>query len=110
MPAIEPLYAWAVIAGLFVVTVITRAFFVVLGDSVKLPERLQRAMRYAPAIAMACIVAPVLFIENGHLTSLTNPLLWGGVAAFVIAAASRSIVLTMVGGMAVLTLLRLWVN
>lgn len=109
MQTIDPIYAWLIIAGLFVVTVLTRSFFVILGNSIKLPQRLQRAMQYAPAIAMSCIVAPVLFIENGHLTSLSNPLLWGGLAAFLIAIASRSIVLTMVGGMLVLTVFRLWI-
>lgn len=109
MQPIDPLYAWLIIGGLFLVTVITRSFFVILGNAIKLPQRFQRAMRYAPAIAMSCIVAPVMFIENNHITSLSNPLLWGGLAAFLIAIISRSIVFTMVGGMAVLTILRFWV-
>ncbi|MCU0951275.1 MAG: AzlD domain-containing protein, partial [Burkholderiaceae bacterium] len=38
---------WLVIVGLTAVTVLTRSFFLVLGDRIPLPERVQHALRYA---------------------------------------------------------------
>ena len=73
------LYVWSVILGLTGVTVLTRSFFLVLGDRIPLPERVQHAMRYAPACALA-----------GVITMLV----------------ARSMMLTIVVGMAVFTLLR----
>ena len=55
------LYVWSVILGLTGVTVLTRSFFLVLGDRIPLPERLQHAMRYAPACALAApLLAPLV--------------------------------------------------
>ena len=54
----KDLYIWSVIIGLTGVTVLTRSFFLVLGDRIPLPERVQHAMRYAPACALAALIAP----------------------------------------------------
>ncbi|MEF9996937.1 MAG: AzlD domain-containing protein, partial [Burkholderiaceae bacterium] len=42
-------YVWLAILGLTVVTLVTRSSFLVLGDRFPLPERVQHALRYAPA-------------------------------------------------------------
>ena len=40
---------WLVIAGMTVVTIVTRSLFLIVGDKVALPMRLQHALRFAPA-------------------------------------------------------------
>ena len=46
------LQIWLVVAGMTLVTAATRAFFLLGGERGVLPERLQRALRYAPAAAL----------------------------------------------------------
>lgn len=101
------LYIWAVIIGLTGVTVLTRSFFLVLGDRIPLPERVQHAMRYAPACALAALVAPEVLLTQGALAgSLADPKLLAAVAGVITMLTVRSMMLTIVVGMAVFTLLR----
>lgn len=104
----KDLYIWSVIIGLTGVTVLTRSFFLVLGDRIPLPERVQHAMRYAPACALAALVAPEVLLTQGTLTaSLTDPKLLAAIAGVITMLTARSMMLTIVVGMAVFTLLRL---
>ncbi len=99
----------AAIAGLTVITVVTRGAFGFLPRSVKLTPRLERALRYAPACALAAIVAPEVFTEQGEvLWTLHNPKLWACVVAGAVFGATRSMIAMMAVGMAVFTALRLW--
>ncbi len=49
---------WIALAGMAVVTIVTRALFLMAGEHVTVPDRLQRALRYAPAAALAAIILP----------------------------------------------------
>jgi len=99
---------WGLIAGAAVVVYFTRAVFIVPGSHLKLPPLAERILRYAPAAALAAIIAPDLALSHGALAlSADNPRLVAGVVAFAIAAATRNIVLTIVGGMLALTAVRL---
>lgn len=103
----KDLYVWAVILGLTGVTVLTRSFFLLLGDRIPLPERVQHAMRYAPACALAALVAPEVLLTQGSLaTSIADPKLIAALAGVVTMLTVRSMMLTIVVGMAVYTLLR----
>lgn len=100
---------WIVIGGLTLVTFVTRSLFQVLGDRLTLPERVQHALRYAPACALAALIGPELLVVQGTLdVSLANPKLIAGIAAGVLMLATRSVVVTIGAGMAVFTLLRLY--
>lgn len=99
---------WIVIVGLTAVTIATRSFFLVLGDHVPLPPRVQHALRYAPACALAALVAPeVLFGETGQLVAPTDPKLVAALVAVAAMLATRSMLATMLIGMAAYTGLRL---
>jgi branched-subunit amino acid transport protein len=99
---------WLVIIGLTAVTVGTRSFFLVLGDRIPLPERVQHALRYAPACALVALIAPEVLLSKGELVgSLTDPRLLSAVAAVACMLVTRSMVVTMAVGMAAFTLLRL---
>ncbi len=99
---------WALIAGTAAVVYFTRAVFVLPGSRLRLPPVAERILRYAPAAALMAIIAPELTLAHGALAlSADNPRLVGGVVAFAIAAATRNIMLTIVGGMLAMTAVRL---
>ena len=105
----SPLEIWLVILGLTGVTVATRSFFLVLGERIALPERVQHALRYAPACALAAIIAPELFLTHGALQlDFGNPRLVAGVASVVIFATTRSTLASIFGGMAAFWLAVAW--
>jgi branched-subunit amino acid transport protein len=98
---------WLTIVLLTVATIVTRSAFFLLGDKVKLPSKIQHALRYAPAAALAAIVAPDLVTSGGALTlTWMNPKLWAGIGAAVFFLSTRHLLGTIVAGMGLYTLLR----
>lgn len=90
------------------ITVLSRALFLMAGERVTVPDRLQRALRYAPAAALAAIVLPDLLTFDGHLAiSPGNDKLMAGIAATVFYVLTRRMVGMIAVGMAVYTALRL---
>jgi branched-subunit amino acid transport protein len=105
MTAVE---IWITIGLMAVATALARAAFFLIGDAVKLPPRVQHALRYAPAAALAAIVVPDILMVGGALSfSLANPKLIAGVGAAVFFAWTRHMLGTIVLGMALYTLFRL---
>jgi branched-subunit amino acid transport protein len=91
---------WFVIVALAGVTFVTRNFFVALGDAVRLPERVQHALRYAPACALTALIAPEVLTQHGAWAiSLSNAKLIGAIAAIVVMLATRNTLATMALGM-----------
>jgi len=104
----EAWLGWTLIAGMALVSFFTRAIFILPGGHLRLPPTAERVLRYAPAAAIMAIVIPDLALAQGALSiSIENPRLIGGLVAFALAAATRSILATIVGGMVALTLVRL---
>jgi branched-subunit amino acid transport protein len=101
-------YMLGAIAGLTAVTVITRSSFFVLPARIQLPPWLERALRYAPACALAAIIAPGVLAHDQHVTiSWGNQQLWALLAATAVFARTRNMLAMMVVGMGVFTMLRL---
>lgn len=100
---------WAVIGVLTVATAATRSAFWLVGHHITIPKRVQEVLRYAPACALAAIIAPDLLLGNaGQLQlTVTNPKLLAGVAAVLFYLARRNMLQTIVFGMVVFTGLRL---
>jgi branched-subunit amino acid transport protein len=99
---------WITIIGLTLVTIITRGAFLMIGDRISLPERVQHALRYAPACALAALVAPELLLQQGHVfVSVEDFKLVGAIAAAVAMLTTRNILFTMAVGMIIFTALRL---
>ncbi|MDY7575984.1 AzlD domain-containing protein [Actimicrobium sp. CCI2.3] len=99
---------WITIGLLALATILTRCSFFLLGDAVKLPEKVQHALRYAPAAAMAAIVAPDLVFVDGTLdVHWTNPRLLAGLGAVAFFLATKHLLGTIVVGMVLYTALRL---
>lgn len=98
---------WALIVGAALVAFLSRAIFVLPGSHLRLPATAERVLRYAPAAALMAIIVPDLASSHGALSiSIGNPRLVAGLVAFALAAATRSILATIAGGMMVLLLLR----
>jgi branched-subunit amino acid transport protein len=99
---------WLTIALMALATVMTRSSFFLTGRAVRLPHKLQHALRYAPAAALAAIVVPDLVLTSGTLTdALLNPKLLAALGAVLIFVLSRHLLATIIGGMALFSLLRL---
>lgn len=98
---------WLSIGLLTIATLLTRAAFFLPGRAVKLPPKIQHALRYAPAAALAAIVAPDLLLAEGALhLSWTNPKLVAGLGATAFFLTTRHMLGTIIVGMALYTLLR----
>ncbi len=101
-------WIWVAIAGLTLATIVTRAGFLLLGDRISLPTWLERALRYAPACALAAIVVPELVYAKGVLDlSIDNFRLIAAVVAGAYFAYARNLLGTIILGMVVYTALRL---
>ena len=99
-------YAWVLIAGLGIVAFFARALFILPGSRLQLPPTVERVLRYAPAAALAAIIAPDLFRVDGVVqASFDNPRFIAGIIAIVVAAWTRHMLLTIACGMAALVLL-----
>lgn len=97
-------FPWALIVGMGIVAFLTRAIFVLPGSHLRLPATAERVLRYAPAAALTAIIVPDLAFVNGVLSiSIENPRLIAGLVAFGLAAATRSVLLTILGGMLALS-------
>src|ERR1700712_6008156 len=93
---------WLAIGGMGLITSVTRALFLIGGERMILPERVQRALRYAPAAALVAVVVPdlldtpdglsIAFSNHALYASLCGlawflwrgSLLWGGVFGGVV--------------------------
>lgn len=100
---------WLTIALLALATVLTRTSFFMLA-STRMPARLQQALRYAPAAALAAIVLPDLVLNGGGVATAidwTNPRLLAGAGATLFFLATRHLLGTIVVGMVLFTAIRM---
>ncbi len=98
----------AVIAGLAVVTVITRGFFVFSSKPWRLPAWAERGLQYAPIAALTAVVVPEVVMLQGQLVSTwLDARIFGAAAGMAVFFWRRDTLLTIVVGMAVYLPLRL---
>jgi len=100
------------IIGLVVVTFVSRSFFILLGNRIKVSEWVLETIRYAPLAALIAILAPEIFLPLGASSvmefNLRLPNIWGGMAAMIAFYFSKRMISTLVIGMAVYTAARFW--
>lgn len=105
----EELNTWLAILGITASGFLTRGSFVVFGKHLTLPPLVEQALRFAPAAVLGAIVAPALLLNGGHADlSLGNYRLLAAVVASLIMWRTKSLMGAIAGGMAALTLLRLY--
>jgi branched-subunit amino acid transport protein len=101
-PGVTDGWTLFVIAGLTAVTVLTRCFFFILDRSWPLPAWAHRALHYAPVAALSGVVLPEIVMTNGHLVgSWHDARLFAAAAGAAVYFWRRSVLLTLVLGMAV---------
>ena len=101
---------WGTIATLIVAAAATRCSFWLIGHHIAIPKRVQEMLRYAPACALAAIIAPDLLLAGEQQLALTlfNPKLAGALAATGYYLVRKNMLETIIFGMAVFTVLRIW--
>ena len=104
------LEVWLTIGVLFLATAAARCAFWLLGHHVTIPKRVQEMLRFAPACALAAIIAPDLLMgSHGELMlGIDNPKLVAGVAATAYYLLRKNMLETIVFGMLAFTVLRIW--
>lgn len=102
---IEGFWLWLAFGLLSVTTFLTRGSFIMAGEKGRLPAVLQRALRYAPAAALAALIAPDLLLNSNELQPF-NPKLLAAIVVSLVALRTRKPWLPFLLGMAVLIGLR----
>ena len=97
---------WPLLIALGLATTLPRASFIVLGNRVVLPSVVQRALRYAPAAALAAIIAPDIFLVQGTV-QLFTPKLGAALGVIAIVSVWKNPWAPFIVGMGVLYTLRL---
>jgi branched-subunit amino acid transport protein len=96
--------AWrlGVIAGLAVVTVITRAFFLIFNRPWRLPQWLHQALPYAPIAALAAVLLPDMLLRHGEWVLTASDARWyAALAAAAVYFWRRNVLHCIVLGMAI---------
>ncbi len=99
---------WITIGALGVATAITRSSFWLIGHHITIPKRVQEMLRYAPACALAAIIAPDLLMEGPKVLQFdtVNLKLASAVAATAYYLLRRNMLEMILFGMIVFTALR----
>jgi branched-subunit amino acid transport protein len=103
---------WITIAALVVATAVTRSSFWLIGHHITIPKRVQNMLRYAPACALAAIIAPDLLIDQGGQVQLNldNWKLLAAIGATLYYLVRRNMLETIIVGMLLFTGLRLYLH
>jgi branched-subunit amino acid transport protein len=102
MSGATDIWTLAVIGGLTVVTVLARCFFFILDRPWSLPPWTLKALHYAPVAALAGVVAPEVVVSGGEfIGSWQDARVFGALAAVAMYFWRKSVLLTLLVGMAV---------
>jgi branched-subunit amino acid transport protein len=99
---------WVALVGLAAISVLTRSFFMISDRPLPIPDWLRELLKVAPLAALVAVVAPEVFMTQGHVITTWQDARWpAAVAATVYYFWRRDILGTILVGMAVLLPLRL---
>ena len=90
-----------IIIGLTLVTIVSRSFFFILQRDLPMPTWFQRSLKYAPVAALAALVIPEVVVAQGELASWNDARLYGALAGMFWYFRRRSVMGTILVGMAV---------
>lgn len=96
---------WLMIFLAGLITYATRLSFIVLQDRIRMPDSIQRALKFVPPSIFTAVFLPELFLNNGSMNFyLGNPRLIAGFLAIIVAWRTKNVMLTIAAGM-----LALWI-
>ncbi len=94
---------WLVILFAGLLTFGTRLSFILLLDRIKVPGWFRRGLRFVPTAVLSAIILPELATRNTTLDlSWSNPQLYAGALAVLVAWRTKNVLLTIIVGMAAL--------
>ena len=98
---------WLTMLAAGAITFLLRASFIVFADPHRFPRFFRQALAFVPPAVLAAIVAPGLVLREGAFDLSTgNPRWIAGALAILVAARTRSVLASVVSGMAALWLLQ----
>ena len=96
------------IAGLVLITVVTRGFFILPDRELPMPEWLREGLRYAPIGALVAVIAPELVMTQGRLIGTwMDARLFGAAAATAWFVWRRDMLGTILVGTGVMLIFRM---
>lgn len=98
----------AAIAGLTVISILTRGFFMIPQREVPIPAWLREALRYAPLAALVAVLLPEIAMTGDHLLATwKDARIYATATGILVFCTTRSLLGTILAGSAVLLALRL---
>ncbi len=86
------------IAGL--ITYFTRMGMVTLIDKDVFNESFRKILNYVPSVVFPSIIFPGIFLDDyGALVAITDPKIYGALAAIIVGFFSRNVILTIASGL-----------
>ena len=96
------------IAGLVLITLGTRGFFILPERELPMPEWLREGLRYAPIGALVAVIAPELVMTQGRLIGTwMDARLFGAAAATALFVWRRDMLGTIIVGTGVMLIFRM---
>jgi len=101
------MWLWLTLIVVGILTYLQRLLFLGSGDDRPGDTLLRRGLRFVPASVLVALIVPdLLVVEGSLLISPANARLIAGLIAIVVAWRTRSILWTLLSGMAALLLLQ----
>jgi branched chain amino acid efflux pump len=98
---------WVVIAGMAVVTYLTRAPLLLALARRPLPPRLRLWLRLIPLAVLPALTVPLILVDHGRLVvSPAHPPLWGAVVVIALASRRVNLLATVATAVATVAILR----
>ena len=99
---------WIVIISCAIITFLIRVSFIAIFGKNEMPVWLQRALKYVPPSVLSVIACQSVLFPSGQLdVSLNNTRLLAGIIAALVAWWTKSILITIIAGMAALILIQI---
>lgn len=98
------------ILGMALLTFIVKALVFLLGDRVRFPPLLERALSFIPVTVLTAIIVPMILSPHGQglEINLHNPQLIASIFAVLVCLATRKQLLTIIAGLAVFFGWQMW--
>jgi branched-subunit amino acid transport protein len=95
------------LVGMGLVTYLTRSLFIIGIKDESLPPFIVRWLRFVPVAVLTAIICPMIAAPKGSLfLTYDNPYLLSGILTSVLAFVTKNLVVTVIGGIGMIVLLK----
>lgn len=99
---------WLAIVAVSLTGVLTRVSLLSLGDHIRLPSFVERALKFAAAVALASIATPAVLTSHGVPVFKFSPTLIAAMVTAGLMVWRKNMLLALVAGVAVYSVCHLW--